>query len=136
MAGFLFDSVQTEVSAYSQKVWMFTSACIIAAICIVAILVVIWWFVTNFTDYDKKIRREECMRREPYAQAADDWLYKYYQKDDELKRTVKGFNNVIYEKNAQIAYMEKWDEKRIKRISELENQLRENGIEPTEWKIA
>ena len=60
-----------EVSFAAQRAWIIISTCIIVVMAVGAVAVLVWWFVTNFSEYGKKIRREDAVRQERYAAAAD-----------------------------------------------------------------
>lgn len=112
-----------EVSFAAQRAWIIISTCIIVVMAVGAVAVLVWWFVTNFSEYGKKIRREDAVRQERYAAAADMGWTRYYEIKDIYQQSVREFES-------KINRLEKWDRKRIKRIKDLEKQLRDNGIEP------
>jgi hypothetical protein len=112
-----------EVSIAAQRAWIIISTCIIVVMAVGAVAVLVWWFVTNFSGYEKKIRREDAVRQAPYAAAADIGWTRYYEIKDLYQQSVKEYES-------KINRLEKWDRKRIKRIKDLEKQLRDNGIEP------
>ena len=67
------------------------------------------------------------------ADCADVWLNKYYAEKRDHADSVAFYTGALERKDKKIDSMGKMDSQRIKRIKQLEDQLRENGIEPVEW---
>lgn len=112
-----------EVSIVAEKSWLIISTCIIAVMAVGAIAVIVWWFITNFTVYGKKIRDDSNSRLEGYAAAADAGWSGYISMKDK-------YNKAVYDYEEKLDKMEEWDLKRINYIDKLRKQLRDNGIEP------
>lgn len=112
-----------ELQIAAEKSWIIISTCIIAVMAVGAIVVLVWWFITNFTVYGKKIRDESNNRLEGYAAAADAGWSGYISMKDK-------YNKAVYDYEEKLYKMEEWDLKRINYIDKLRQQLRDNGIEP------
>ena len=118
-----------ELSFVAQRSWLIISTCIVVVLSVGAIAVLIWWFVTNFTDYGDRIRKEvsneENRRSQGFAAAADAGWEGYIAMKDK-------YNNTVLDYESKLDKMEEWDMKRIHYIDALRKQLRDNGIEPIE----
>ena len=86
-------------------------------------------------DDRRKVKAYRNLNAE-YAASADEMLNKYYQEKAEHAKTIDFYTGALERKDKKIESMGLMDSKRIKRIQELEEQLRENGIEPVEWDFA
>ena len=122
-----------ELSLVAQRTWLIISACIIAVMAVCAIAVVGWWFVENCSDYLNKKKRAEHYRATEYASAADAGWSSYLDMKNRYDYMTNEYELTIERRDKKIASMEEWELKRIERIKQLEDQLRENGIEPCAW---
>lgn len=120
----------SEVSIVAQKVWLIISAFIIGTISVGAIAVIAWWFITNFSIYAKSIREEPTNSRNSYAAIADAGWSNYLNMKERYDFVVMEYERTLAKKDQKIELMEEWDLQRMKRISQLEKQLTDNGIEP------
>lgn len=124
----------TEGLTLGQVFWLITDICIVVFLLLAAIAALIYW-IMGASDDRRKVKNYRTMNK-GYAESADDMLNKYYQEKAEHAKTIDFYTGALERKDKKIESMVMMDSKRIKRIKELEQQLRENGIEPIEWDFA
>lgn len=124
----------TEGLTLGQVFWLITDICIVVFLLLAAIAALIYW-IMGASDDRRKVKNYRTMNT-GYAESADDMLNKYYQEKAEHAKTIDFYTGALERKDKKIESMVMMDSKRIKRIKELEQQLRENGIEPIEWDFA
>ena len=122
-----------ELSILSQKIWMFMSACIIGVMAVSAVAVIAWWLMSIIKDFKKDASKETEIEVEKWkrqsminAAAADAGWGNYIDKDTECKKAKETYE-------IKISEYDDWDAKKSNRIKKLEQQLRENGIDPIPW---
>lgn len=123
-----------ETLTFGQVFWFITDICIIVALTAIAIAALIWWVRGGFRDAERARNFRRGM--DTNADCADLWLNKYYAEKREHAESVAFYTGALERKDKKIDSMGKMDTQRIKRIKQLEDQLRENGIEPVEWNFA
>lgn len=114
--------------------WLISQICIIVFLAALAIAVLIWWILRAFDD--KKTIGRYKLSNASFAETADEWMNKYYAEKREHADSVDFYSASIVRRDKKIESLVTWDEKKSKRIIQLENQLKENGIEPEEWDYA
>lgn len=124
----------TEGLTLGQVFWLITDICIVVVLCFIAIASIVYW-IMGACDDRRKVKTYRNLNAE-YAASADEMLNKYYQEKAEHAKTIDFYTGALERKDKKIESMGLMDSKRIKRIQELEEQLRENGIEPVEWDFA
>ena len=117
--------------ALGEIFWLITDICIIVFIFLAAVAALIYWIMGAANDR-RKIKDYRNMNT-GYAESADDMLNKYYQEKADHASTIDFYTAALERKDKKIDSLVTWDEKKSKRIKQLEEQLRENGIEPVEW---
>lgn len=114
-----------------QVLWGICQVCIIVVIAICAIVATIWWIIKAFEDKGRIATHKNIAREN--ADAADIWLNKYYAEREAHESTKEYYKRQLRQKERDVAAMLEWDDKRLKRIEQLEKQLRDNGIEPDKF---
>lgn len=124
----------TEGLTLGEVFWLIADICVVVVLAAIAVVVLIWWVRGGFRDAE----RARCYCNSMFANAdcADLWLNKYYEEKREHSDSVAFYTGVVERKDKKIDSLVVWDEKKAKRIIQLEEQLRENGIEPVEWDFA
>ena len=120
-----------ETLTIGQVFWIISEICIVVVLAGLAIAVLIWWLMRAVDDKQRIKDYRDIMVDN--ASAADAWLNKYYKEKRDHANTVDFYTGALERKDRKIDSMGKMDSQRIKRIKQLEEQLRENGIEPVEW---
>ena len=120
-----------ETLTIGQVFWIISEICIVVVLAGLAIAVLIWWLMRAFDDKQRIKDYRDIMVDN--ASAADAWLNKYYKEKRDHANTVDFYTGALERKDRKIDSMGKMDAQRINRIKQLEEQLRENGIEPVEW---
>lgn len=123
-----------EVISLGRAIGLVVDILILVAIVAMIIGVLIWWLHGCFQDTERAKRYQHSMFVN--ADCADEWLNKYYAEKKDHSDSVSFYTGALERKDRKIEAMGKMDEQRIKRIKRLEEQLRENGIEPEEWDFA
>lgn len=126
--------MENETLTFGQVFWFITDICIIVALTAIAIAVLIWWVRGGFRDAERARNFRHGM--DMNADCADLWLNKYYAEKREHAESVAFYTGALERKDKKIDSMGKMDTQKNKRIKQLEEQLRENGIEPAEWNFA
>jgi uncharacterized membrane protein YhiD involved in acid resistance len=124
----------TEGLTLGQVLWLITDICIVVFIFLAAVAAIIYW-IMGATDDRRKVKMYKNFNTENAA-SADEMLNKYYQEKEEHGKTIAFYTGALERKDKKIESLIAMDSKRIKRIAQLEKQLRENGIEPVEWDFA
>lgn len=122
---------EVQTLTLGQVFWLITDICIVVVLAVLAICVLIWWVRGGFRDTERARRYRHSMSAN--ADCADVWLNKYYAEKRDHADSVAFYTGALERKDKKIDSMGKMDSQRIKRIKQLEDQLRENGIEPVEW---
>ena len=117
-----------------QIVWAVCQICIIVALAVGAVAAVIWWIIKAFDDKEKIENHKSIANGN--ASSADTWLGRYYDEREAHREDVEYYKRELRRKCDDVDAMLSWDEKRVKRIKQLEKQLKDNGIEPDEWDLA
>ena len=124
----------TEGLTLGQVFWLITDICIVVFIFLAAVAAIIYW-IMGATDDRRKVKMYKNLNT-GYAASADEMLNKYYHEKEEHVKTIDFYTGALERKDKKIESLIAMDSKRIKRIKELEEQLRDNGIEPVEWDFA
>lgn len=122
---------EVQTLSLGEVFWLIADICIVVALTGMVIAVLIWWVRGGFQDAWRAKRYERSMMTN--AGCADAWLNKYYEEKREHADSVAFYTGALERKDKKIDSMGKMDAQRIMRIKQLEEQLRENGIEPVEW---
>lgn len=122
---------EVQTLTLGEVFWLIADICIVVALTGMVIAVLIWWVRGGFQDAWRAKRYKHSMTAN--ADCADEWLNKYYKEKREHADSVAFYTGALERKDKKIDSMGKMDAQRIKRIKQLEEQLRENGIEPVEW---
>lgn len=122
-----------RVLTLGEIFWLVTDICIVVVLAVGAISALVWWLLKAFDD--KKTIGRYKVSNTAYAETADEWMNKYYEEKREHAHSVDFYTGAIERKDKKIDLMERWDENRKSRITQLEKQLRDNGIEPEEWEL-
>lgn len=122
---------EVQTLTLGQVFWLIADICIVVVLAAFAIGVLIWWVRGGFNDAHRA--KNYCHSMHINADCADVWMNKYYQEKREHSDSVSFYTGALERKDKKIDSMGKMDSQRIKRIKQLEEQLRENGIEPVEW---
>lgn len=122
---------EVQALTLGEVFWLITDICIVVVLTGMVIAVLIWWIRGGFNDTQRAKRYERSMAAN--AECADVWLNKYYAEKRDHADSVAFYTGALERKDKKIDSMGKMDSQRIKRIKQLEEQLRENGIEPVEW---
>ena len=125
---------EVQTLTLGEVFWLITDICIVVALTVFAIAVIIWWVRGGFNDAHRA--KTYCHSMFTNADCADEWMNKYYEEKREHSDSVTFYTGVVERKDKKIDSLVVWDEKKSKRITQLEEQLRENGIEPVEWDFA
>lgn len=125
---------EVQALTLGEVFWLITDICIVVVLAAICIGVLIWWVRGGFRDTERAKHYRESMTAN--ANCADIWFNKYYEEKREHADSVAFYTGALERKDKKIDSMGKMDAQRIKRIKELEDQLRENGIEPVEWDFA
>ena len=122
---------EVQTLSLGEVFWLIADICIVVALTGMVIAVLIWWVRGGFNDTDRAKHYKRSMTAN--ADCADVWLNKYYAEKRDHADSVTFYTGVVERKDKKIDSMGKMDAQRIKRIKQLEDQLRDNGIEPVEW---
>ena len=122
---------EVQTLSLGEVFWLIADICIVVALTGMVIAVLIWWVRGGFNDTERAKHYERSMMTN--ADCADVWLNKYYEEKRDHADSVAFYTGALERKDKKIDSMGKMDSQRIKRIKQLEEQLRENGIEPVEW---
>ena len=122
---------EVQALTLGQVFWLITDICIVVVLAAICIGTLIWWVRGGFRDAERAKYYKDGMTVN--ADCADLWLNKYYEEKREHADSVAFYTGALERKDKKIDSMGKMDSQRIKRIKQLEEQLRENGIEPVEW---
>ena len=122
---------EVQALTLGQVFWLITDICIVVVLAAICIGTLIWWVRGGFRDTERAKYYKDGMTAN--AECADVWLNKYYEEKREHADSVAFYTGALERKDKKIDSMGKMDSQRIKRIKQLEEQLRENGIEPVEW---
>lgn len=122
---------EVQTLSLGEVFWLIADICIVVALTGMVIAVLIWWVRGGFNDTERAKHYKRSMSAN--ADCADVWLNKYYAEKREHSDSVAFYTGALERKDKKIDSMGKMDSQRIKRIKQLEDQLRENGIEPVEW---
>ena len=122
---------EVQALTLGEIFWLITDICIVVVISAIAIGLLIWWVRGGFRDAEHARNYRHLM--DTNADCADLWLNKYYEEKREHADSVSFYTGALERKDKKIDSMVKMDSQRIKRIKQLEEQLKENGIEPEEW---
>ena len=122
---------EVQTLSLGEVFWLIADICIVVALTGMVIAVLIWWVRGGFNDTDRAKHYKRSMTAN--ADCADVWLNKYYAEKRDHADSVAFYTGALERKDKKIDSMGKMDSQRIKRIKQLEEQLRENGIEPVEW---
>lgn len=122
---------EVQTLTLGQVFWLIADICIVVVLAAFAIGVLIWWVRGGFNDTERAKNYKRSMTAN--ADCADVWLNKYYAEKRDHADSVAFYTGALERKDKKIDSMGKMDSQRIKRIKQLEEQLRENGIEPVEW---
>lgn len=122
---------EVQTLSLGEVFWLIADICIVVALTGMVIAVLIWWVRGGFSDAERAKHYRHSMAAN--ADYADAWLNKYYEEKREHADSVSFYTVALERKDKKIDSMGKMDAQRIKRIKQLEDQLRENGIEPVEW---
>lgn len=122
---------EVQTLSLGEVFWLIADICIVVALTGMVIAVLVWWVRGGFNDTERAKHYKRSMSAN--ADCADVWLNKYYAEKREHSDSVAFYTGALERKDKKIDSMGKMDAQRIKRIKQLEDQLRENGIEPVEW---
>ena len=122
---------EVQTLTLGEVFWLITDICIVVALTAFAIAVIIWWLRGGFNDAHRA--KTYCHSMFTNAECADEWMNKYYEEKREHSDSVAFYTGAMERKDKKIETMCKMDEQRIKRIQQLEGQLKDNGIEPEVW---
>ena len=122
---------EVQTLSLGEVFWLITNICIVVVLAALAICVLVWWVRGGVRDTERARRYRQSMSAN--ADCADVWLNKYYEEKREHADSVAFYTGALERKDKKIDSMGKMDAQRIKRIKQLEDQLRDNGIEPVEW---
>ena len=125
---------EVQTLSLGEVFWLITDICIVVGLTGMVIAVLVWWVRGGFNDTERAKYYKRSMTAN--ADCADVWLNKYYEEKRDHADSVAFYTGVVERKDKKIDSLVVWDEKKAKRIIQLEEQLRENGIEPVEWDFA
>lgn len=129
---------ETTREALGAIASVFSNIMTYALVIMIAVLMVAlaFFYITDASKYikekDKAIKKLQDLLQEAERSKSDG-----YRKNLETSGVAdKIFGMYLDEKDRaetnELRFVE-WDKKQVKRITALENQLRENGIEPIKW---